>query len=363
MESVETVPIISCLPQYSINSSEVYYLFIMKMEPIMESTMEKGLSDTEEFSMSDIFELSKTTTVEWIVGGQLLICRRKRRYDGTLSPFPYEVYVNPETCLSILSKQAQIQTTMLCVQSEQLANPTNVELGGGKIIQCSVFNRVPKYGIHIMENNRIARRKGLNLSKDEFTQMLNFLCYAPPTIPKPLDPSITLTQYAYEWTPRNPLTHSSISDESWYILPDTCFKEAEKDKPISEDYTLTISTREVMQPINQDLVDAAVARIICHLIDMEKSVEAMRNNRLLDYYDEAGNDLLTYAPRVRQSITSHQIFTFLLKILKKGENSQAQIKALMDIVMKRGNHPDVLEFMKKGELNQDCVDILMDINI
>jgi len=328
----------------------------------MEREASPTTSDIEEITISDIFELSKTTTVEWIGGGQLLICRRKRRYDGTLSPFPYEVYVNPEACTAILDKQQQIDTTMSCIKSQQLSSPTNVDLGGGRVLQCSLFNGAPKYGIHILENDKIARRRGCNLSTDEYRQLINFLCYSPPVVPNPIGTVFTLTQYSYQWTPKNPAINGSISDGCWYIFPEICIKEAENDKPISEDYELTLSSRKTVHPINDDLIDAAAAKLIIHHIELEKNRESMENT-LCEYYDEPGNDLLAYGPRVRQLITLTEIFNLLMKVITMSEHSECEIKALICAIVKRGNHPDALENLTKGKLNPSCVNLLLDATL
>lgn len=327
--------------------------------------MERQMSsDMEDLTPSEIFELSKTTTVEWIAGGQLLICRRKRRFDGSLSPFPYEVYVHPEICISILDNLSKIQTSMSCVKSQKIPNPANVELGGGRIIQCSVFNGSPKFGIHLMENGPIARRKGLNLSPEEFNQLINFLSYSPPQISKPAESNFTVTQYQYEWKSTDPAEKdANMSDAFWHISPEACLKAGEQDNPILEDYELSFISRNITVEINEHLVDAAAARLILHNIEVEKTMEAM-NNRLLDYYDEAGNDLLTYGPRVSQSITKSDIFNLCLKALKMSDNvQQSHIEHLMRIVIKRGKHSDALDFLKKGKLNQTYVDIFLDIDV
>jgi len=331
----------------------------------MAGNMESSSDMENDPILSDIFELSKTTTVEWLTGGDLLICRRKICHDGSLSHFPYEVYVNPEACADIFNKHSQIIGTMKSVKNGHLPNPSNMVLLGNRIVQCSVFNKTQKFGIHIMDNGRILRRKGLNLSPDEFKKLLDFFTYFPPTIsnPKSSDITLTVTQYAWEWTPAEQSSHSAISDNNWHVFPEICFKEASRDKPTSEDYNLSISQRKISLEINEDLVDAAVGKLIFRRIEEEKTMESMRN-RLSEYYDEPGNNLLAYGPHIRQTITLQEIFNLLLKVVKMADaHNENHISALMSAVMKRGPHPEALELMKKCKLNPTYVNILMDVDV
>lgn len=129
-----------------------------------------------EFIMETGFvSLSRTKTAELIPSGDVVISKRKLKADGTLEINAYEIFVDPQSCREITNKTVEIQKTMDEVNKGHLPNPSNIHLDASRIVQVSVYNGKPKFGMHkLTASGRIERCMGLNFTPEEFGELLDF---------------------------------------------------------------------------------------------------------------------------------------------------------------------------------------------
>ena len=303
--------------------------------------------------------LSKSTTAELIPGGDVILSKRKLLADGTYSPCPYEIFVDPASCRELSAKNDEILHTMDLVKEHQLPNPSSIKLQSPRVMQVSVFNGAPKFGIHKLDKGgHIIRRTGMNLSPEEFRELIKmFQHYA---IEEKQKEKFTVRHYAWKWVPLSTNT-PQVSDNSWFISPEECFEQANKNRPLIGEYELDVSSKNEVYTIDVDFVDAATAKLIMYTIDMQKTLDVMHHK----YSNpEQKDDLELYGENCCENITPDEIYALCLKVINYSNSAfSVKVTALMTAVMTRGNHPDALSQLKAGNLCQHYVDLFRQIII
>lgn len=318
-----------------------------------------------------IVVLSKTKSVEWISTGDAVVSRRKLKADGTLEPNAYEIFIDPQTCKELMNKNAEILRTMDEVQHGRLSNPTNVYLDAPRIVQVSVFNRSPKFGIHKLdESGKIMRCVGLNFSPEEFCELMKFFShYPPPTSseapPQPLEAKFAVCRYAWNWksNPSSTTTDAlSYDDDQWRLTPEQCLNAAKINNPLGLT-DVDITTKQEFFYINNDFVDAAVAQLIIQNIHEQKIQEGEASELLGDYIEDiSGLDVVVYGSRAREEISLDEIYQVCIKAMTLSEKpSPVNMSTLIKIILQRGNHPDALEYLQSGTLQQNYMDLFSQI--
>lgn len=303
-----------------------------------------------------VVSLSKTKTVEWIPTGDAVISRRKLKADGTLEPNAYEIYIDSQSCRELLKQNDEIQRTMDAVQRNCLTNPTNIHLDASRIVQVSLFNGRPKFGIHKLDQaGRITRCVGLNFTPVEYAELIKFFTQYPPPPEEPYTVRFAVTQYAWRWCQPGDgeFWHK---DNIWYTNPKQCLQAAENKKPLGAS-KVQVESRQDFYAINSDFVDAAVAKLIVNNIDAQKTLEIMQSKLISNGADEISEiDVAVYGPRVREEITLMDIFKLCLKVMSLSEKPKPlAISTLMTAVLQRGNSLEALESLKHNTLHEDYV--------
>lgn len=313
-----------------------------------------------------IVALSRTKTVQWLATGDMLVSRRKLKPDGTLEPNAYEVYVDVESCRELIKKNSDILRTMSAVKCNRLPNPTNVALVNNRIVQVSIFNTRPKFGIHKLdEANRITRCAGLNFTPSEFTELMNFFSQYPPSVADnnqllPGEASFPVTRYSYKWTPNSTLLHDFNTRHTYFVSSDECFQAAEASRPPGC-IDVEFSSEQQQYEINNHFIDAALGRLIVQWINDQKTREIMES---CDYTDDTCEimDVAVYGPRIIQRIELLDIYRVCVRAMSLSEKpNPLNLSILMSQVFQRGVNPEVLEALKNDTLHQKYVDLLRQV--
>lgn len=330
----------------------------------------QGDNFAESIMENGVTALSKSKTVEWTGSGDLVISRRKIKLDGSLESNAYEIYIDPKSCREMIKKFDEIQRTMTEVKYGRLANPTNVFLDAPRIVQVSLYNGRPKFGIHKLdEGGRITRCMGLNFTPVEYNELMKFFSQYPPP-PEENENQLlgeakfSVTGYGFKWIPDPVFSQTGAlptSDNICYLSPEECFLAAESKKPLGFS-SVEISTTQELYGINSDFVDAAVAKIIIQNIETQKTLEIMQSKPCAGGGETLDADIAVYGPRIREDIYLVDIFRLCLKVISLSEKPSAfNISNLMAMVLERGNHPDALESLTNNTLNQQYVDLFQQI--
>lgn len=316
--------------------------------------------DEMDFDLgSVVVTLSRSTSAEWIPGGNLVISKRKLLSNGTYSSCPYEIFIDTASCRELLVKNNEIIHTMELVKEHQLPNPTTVTLHSPRVMQVSVFNGAPKFGILKLDRSGpIIRRPEMHLTPEEYSELVKMLQYY--TIEEKHQEKFTVCHYGWKWTAQSN-NKSPVTDGIWYISSEECFDQARKNRPDIGEYELELSYKNEVYTIDKLFVDAATAKLIMYTLDMQKTLDIMQHR----YSNpEQKDDLDLYGENIRENITPDEIYALCLKVINYTNNvSNVKVTALMSAVMSRGNHPDALLQLKAGNLSQHYADLFHQIII
>lgn len=311
-----------------------------------------------------VWELSFYKKAQWTPRNDLLITKR------TVSGGIYKVFVSPEACQGIINKQHEILSMMEDVKMGKRPNPTNVTVAEGmeqmpRIIQLSLFNGYPKFGIHILDGvGHIALAKGINLTPAEFEKLLNMLQLLPPTATAPKRPIITVKTFSWSWKLLDntaPVTY--ITRGKWYLNSVSCFAEALQDRPEGP-YELEMASKTIDIPVDEQLVDAAVGRVILHNIDLTKGYELMQNRMPSDDEDSQDSDLAFYGKSAFRETSMRHVYKLIDDLIETSENATAVLKsAAMIEVARRGKVASQLELLKRDGNTMQYLDIFNQLSI
>jgi uncharacterized protein (DUF1684 family) len=128
------------------------------------------------------WELSPSTTAKWLANGTLKLTRRKPDIFGRIKGSGYKVYVKPLTCVTILDKVDEINSTMEELKKQEDPESTNIHLHGDTILQLNLLykedleNFIEYYGLHKVDDNNIIQvGLGMNLNRIEYHTFLKML--------------------------------------------------------------------------------------------------------------------------------------------------------------------------------------------
>ena len=304
-------------------------------------------------------ELSRYKTAQWTHKGELLVVKRNAEGFGG-----YRIFIHPEAIKGILEQEAHILEAMEGVKTGLFPNPSNIQVAHPenqlpRIVQVSVYNDFPKFGIHILDQyGMVMVSKGLNFSPEEFQELLKFAKFAP----KKEAPQVTfpVVKYSWKWKVpvRTPASHllTPITNGKSYVCKRTCLEEAEESRP-DGDYVPEFSTSMQHLSISQHFVDAAVARLIIANIDDIKS-ELIMNNRLADEETLFETDLIEHSADAMKAISISQVISLCINIASMNENlSGLKIAKIMTEVLKRGITTDALQDLKEKTLSKQYVEL------
>lgn len=319
----------------------------MEMQPLLEM----------DFRTS-VWELSPYKKAQWTLRNDLLISKK------TISGGTYKVYVTAEACKGIAEKQQEILVLMEQVKMGKLPNPTIMRVSKmrgelARIVQVSLYNGAPKFGIHIQEDSgQIAVCKGLNLTPGEFDKLLNMFEVCPPIVHSPLKTSFSLRMYSWTWTLGMKMKNQQAEDGveiltngKWYLYPEVCFNEAIEASPEGP-YKLETFSKLFDYSIDSNLVDAAAARAILYNIDMTKTYELMNNRMPLNdgellNGDELGADVNSYGKTAFGDVNMRQIYGLLYKLISISENPHPSMHtSVMNELANRGKLVEQLDQLK-----------------
>ena len=322
-----------------------------------------------DYYRESVWELSNFKKAQWTPRNDLMISKK------TTGGGMYKIFVIPEACQGILDKQKELWTIMDDVKKGIRSNPVNIEVANlegyfPRIVQISVYNGYPKFGLHILdEHKRITMCKGLNLTPTEFEKLLEMLVCTPPIIPTPTKPTISLTQFSWSWkltttTMNNEDIHlAPISNGKWYLDSEICFYEALEAKPEGS-YFLETNAKTFEYKIDDSFLDAALARLILHNIGVRKGYEAMKNAIPENGDDSLEGDLRCYGNSAYRDVHIHQLYYLFRKLIALCENSRGLMyTTAMDEIAKRGKTPNTLELLKKKGSSLEYLNIFEQIDL
>ena len=326
--------------------------------------MDSDLEMEMDYYRDAIWELSNFKKAQWTPRNDLMISKKS-----------YKIFVIPEACQGILEKQKELWTLMDEVKKGTRSNPFNVEVAKPegyfpRIVQISVYNGYPKFGLHILdEHKRITMCKGLNLTPAEFEKLLNMLAFTPPILPALAKVSLSLKQFSWVWKIRNACVKdedshlSNISNGKCYLDPETCFYEAMEARPEGS-YFLETNWKLFEYRIDEQFLDAAVARAILHNINVRKGYEAMKNYIPENGADTPESDVLCYGNSGLRDVDIPQIYGLFKKLIDICEKPTAVMyTTAMDEIAKRGKHSQSLEVLKQKGSSMPYLNIFEQIDM
>ena len=306
-----------------------------------------------------VCELSRYKTAQWTHKGEILVVKRNAEGFGG-----YRIFIHPEASKGILEQEAYILETMEGVKSGLFPNPTNIQVAHPenqfpRIVQVSVYNDFPKFGIHILDQRELVMvSKGLNFSPEEFHELLTFIKFSP----KKEVPQLTfpVAKYSWKWkvAPHAPSNYqlTPITNGQWYACKRTCLEEAEEARP-EGDYVPEFSSSMQHLAISQHFVDAAVARLIIANIE-EIKTELIMNNRLAETETLFETDLNEHSAEAMRAITVSQVVSICINAMSINEKPSAlKIAKIMTEVLKRGVSVEVLQDLKEKSLVKEYVEL------
>lgn len=338
------------------------------------------------------WDLSDITNVKWLMGGAIRITRKKYDVLGRLKEGGYKVYVKPATYLSIWEKKDEIESSMLDLLGEE-GVPINVELHDNLIMQLSLFQkegleRQVYYGIHSLdEEGDIMTGVGINLNCEEYHNFIDMLMKwrgqrevngadnvdgdkkkrkmdiavpstssPPPKVIKGVRRKIGITVFGWEWCVSDGVTAFTTSGESqgkWCIDPKNCLQEAVHNKPESSNYKLEIFQRKMYLDIEQDMFDAALAKLI------NKNIPLYKEQRMSYMNPEIGyDDYETYGSQVLESISIGDVFGLCKRAIATYQNFTSEMNVwLMKTLALYPKSESIFFMMRQNCLNSHFVEL------
>ena len=306
-------------------------------------------------------ELSRYKTAQWTHKGEILVVKKNAEGFGG-----YRIFIHPEAVKGILEQEAHILESMEGVKSGLFPNPSNIQVAlpenqQPRIVQVSVYNDFPKFGIHMLDQyGMVMVSKGLNFSPEEFCELLKFIKFSP----KKEVPQLTfpVVKYSWKWkvaahAPTNRLL-TPITNGQWYVCKRTCLEEAEESRP-SGDYVPEFTSSMQHLAISEHFVDAAVARLIIANIEDIKT-ELIMNNRLADTETLFETDLIEYSAEAMRAITIPHVVSICINAMSMNEKpSGLKIAKIMSEVLKRGVSMEALQGLREKSLLKEYVDLFV----
>ena len=322
-----------------------------------------------DYYRESVWELSNFKKAQWTPRNDLMISKK------TTGGGMYKIFVIPEACQGILDKQKELWSLMEEVKKGTRSNPSNIEVANleghfPRIVQVSVYNGYPKFGLHILDDHkRITMCKGLNLTPAEFEKLLDMLAFTPPILPTPAKLTLSLKHFSWIWklasttTKDGDLHLASISNGKWYLDSETCFYEALEARPEGS-YFLETNCKTFEYRLDENCLDAALARVILHNIGVRKGYEAMKNAIPENEDDTLESDLRCYGNSAYRDVDIPQLYHLFKKLIDLCEKPTGLMyTTAMDEIAKRGKHPNALELLKKKGSSMDYLNTFEQIDM
>jgi len=340
----------------------------------MSTAVEMDVDMDERY---EIWNLSKQKTAQWTPRNDLLII--KKNPGGGI----YKVFVHTEACKGMKDNKEELFKIMEKVKKGESSNPTNFVVYSPEdtlpsVVQLSVFGKHPKFGIHILDSQgRVCLSKGLNLTTYEFHELLNMFESLPPIPINPQNLIVCIRQYLWRWKhalqfqndkeeSRNisvytPVSYTPVSNEKWYVNSETCFIDAEQARPKGP-YHLDIVWKSFHYRINEELVDAAVMRLVIHHMNKMKEQDLMRKAISEEESQKFDSLLALYGLAAFQRVKLSEIYHLLRKLINMSENLSPLLYATaMSLISKRGKRTKVLEELVRNGLTGNTAAICLQI--
>ena len=304
-------------------------------------------------------ELSRYKTAQWTHKGEILVVKKNAEGFGG-----YRIFIHPDAVKGILEQEVRILEVMEGVKTGMCPNPSNIQVAQPenqlpRIVQASLYNDYPKFGIHILDRSGMVMvSKGLNFSPEEFQELLKFAKFSP----RKEVPQVTFPIVKYSWKWKPPVTSSAgyqltpLSNGKSYLCRRTCFDDAEDARP-EGDYVPEFTSTMQHLSISRQFVDAAVARLLIARIDDIKT-ELVMNNRLEDSETLFETDLIEHSAEALRAISISQVVSLCIKVMSTYEKpSGIKIAKIMSEALKRGITTDGLQELKEKTLKQEYVEL------
>lgn len=176
--------------------------------------------------------------------------------------------------------------------------------------------------------------------------------------PTPLK-RVLVTMHGWEWyIPKDDVTPELYgrSQGGWFINPTYCIQEAMRSKPPSEAYRLNSVIRKKYLDIDDDMVDAALAKLVKDNYDniIKEKKEDLADGDACDGDINYGK----YASEILGNISMVDVFDLCVKVVGYYHSiNEFDVNWLMKLILAYEKNEGIFYLIRENHLNKYCVQL------